>query len=58
MPKTPVLNVSAAKGKKGDAPSVSNRTEGSLAYLQCDIFSITEKTTILPWKSSNQSDAV
>ena len=29
-------------------------TESQLAFLQCDIFSVTDKTTTLPWKSSAQ----
>jgi len=33
-------------------------TDGQLSFLQCDIFSIVEKTTTLPWKSSSTCDAV
>ena len=31
-------------------------TDGSLSFLQCDIFAINEKTTTLPWRSSAQCD--
>ena len=33
-------------------------TDGQLSFLQCDIFSIVEKTTTLPWRSSSTCDAV
>ena len=33
-------------------------SDSVINFLQCDIFSITEKTTTLPWRSASQCDAV
>ena len=44
-----------AKEMIGRALLESNQ---QLAYLQCDVFTITEKTSTLGWKSSQQCDAV